>query len=98
MGQVAHIRFEGGALLLPAQDPYDREIVFEEAEFCARRHGGVGVQFGRREMRIRLSAAGADAPCQDCRGPVGLLTFQIDRRVFCGACAKRCMGCPVRPH
>jgi len=31
MGQVAHIRYDGGALLLPAQDPYDRELVFEEA-------------------------------------------------------------------
>ena len=57
MAQVAHIRYEGGALLLPAQDPYEREVVFQEAEFCARRHGSVGVQLGRREVRISLCTA-----------------------------------------
>jgi hypothetical protein len=98
MGQVAHIRYDGGALLLPAQDPYDREIVFEEAEFCARRHGAVGVQFGRREMRIRISAADAIVPCEDCHTPIGLLSFLIDRHLFCSHCAKRCMGCSSQPH
>src|SRR5690606_28898996 len=91
MGQIAHIRYDGGALLLPAQDPYDRELVFEEAESCARRHGSVGVQFGRTEMRINLGAA--DAPCESCRHPVGLLSFVIEHRRFCGHCAKRTMGC-----
>lgn len=55
MDQVAHIRYEGGALLLPAQNPYDREIVFEEAKFCARRYGiasmQLGWQFGTRNRR-----------------------------------------------
>jgi hypothetical protein len=91
MGQIAHIRYDGGALLLPAQDPYDREVVFEEAEFCARRHGTVGVQFGRKEMQISL--ADAHSPCESCRHPVGLLSFRIERRLYCSHCAKRTMGC-----
>lgn len=96
MGQVAHIRYDGGALLLPAQDPYDREVAFEEAEVCARHHGAVGVQFGRKEMRISVSARDAFVACEDCREPIGLLSFSIDRHHFCSHCAKRCMGCP--PH
>jgi hypothetical protein len=91
MGQIAHIRYDGGALLLPAQDPYDRELVFEEAEFCARRHGSVGVRLGRTEIRISL--ADATVPCEDCHHPVGLLAFVIERHRFCAHCAKRCMGC-----
>ncbi len=91
MGQIAHIRYDGGALLLPAQDPYDRELVFEEAESCARRHGSVGVQFGRKQMRINL--ADVDMPCEHCRHPVGLLSFIIEQRRYCGHCAKRAMGC-----
>jgi hypothetical protein len=96
MGQVAHIRYDGGALLLPAQDPYDREVVFEEAEFCARRHGSVGVQLGRKEMRISLSAADARAACAQCRRPVGVTSFVIDRQRVCANCARRWMGCTSR--
>ena len=90
MGQIAHIRYDGGAVLLPAQDPYDRELVFEEAEFCARRHGSVGVQFGRRQMLISL--ADARTPCESCRHPMGLLCFLIERHRYCSHCAKRTMG------
>ena len=93
MGQVAHIRYDGGALLLPAQDPYDREVVFEEAEFCARRHGTVGVQFGRKEMRISIAVDDAFARCEDCREPIGLLSFAIEQHRICVHCAKRYMGC-----
>ena len=92
MAQVAHIRYDGGALLLPAQDPYDREVVFEEAECCARRHGTVGVQLGRKQMRISPSAADTRVPCPQCRQPVGLMSFLIDRRLLCAHCAKRYMG------
>jgi hypothetical protein len=93
MGQVAHIRYDGGALLLPAQDPYDREVVFEEAEFCARRHGSVGVQLGRKEMRVSTSAAHVRMPCHSCRQPVGPMSFLVDRRLLCAHCAKQHMGC-----
>ena len=94
MGQVAHIRYAGGALLLPAQDPYDRQVVFEEAEFCARRHGTVGVQLGRKEIRISRSATDARIACATCRAPVGLTSFLIDRHCVCSHCARRWMGCP----
>jgi len=93
MGQIAHIRYDGGALLLPAQDPYDREVVFEEAEFCARRHGSVGVQFGHKRMWISL--AETRTPCESCRHPMGLLSFVIEQHRYCSHCAKRAMGASV---
>ena len=93
MGQIAHIRYEGGAVLLPAQDPYDREVVFEEAEFCARRHGTVGVQVGVKQMRVSPSIMDARKLCEICRHPMGLLTFLIERRPLCEHCAKEYMGC-----
>lgn len=96
MGQVAHIRYDGGAVLLPAQDPYEREVVFEEAEFCARRHGTVGVQVGQKQMRVSPSAADGRRPCYACRQPMGMLTFLVDRRPYCAHCAKQYLGCV--PH
>jgi len=87
MGQVAHIRYDGGALLLPAQDPYDREVVFQEAEFCAKRHGSAGLQLGRTRMRISI-ADDAAAICAHCHLRLGLLSFLIDRLEVCGSCAR----------
>src|SRR5258706_14713422 len=36
MNGIARISFIGGARLMPARNGYDRELVFDEAEFCAR--------------------------------------------------------------
>lgn len=96
MGLVAHIRYHGGALLLPAQDPYEREVAFEEAEFCARRHGNVGVQLGRKEMRISLSTGEQGIACARCRKPVGVTSFIIERLRVCSSCARRWMGAATR--
>lgn len=93
MSQVAHIRFDGGALMLPAQDPYDREVVFEEAEFCARRHGSVGMQLGRRQILVSAAPAEARKACEVCRHPVGLMSFVVDRRRLCSHCAKERTAC-----
>lgn len=93
MEQVAHIRYEGGGLLLPAQDPYDRELVFEEAECRARRHGAASVQFGRKEMSISIAAPREGVACADCEEPLGLLIFIIDRSRVCQRCAKRQTAC-----
>jgi hypothetical protein len=88
MGQVAHIRYDGGALLLPAHDPYDREVVFQEAEFCAKRHGSAGLELGRTRMRVSI-ADDASAVCAHCHLRLGALTFLIDRLELCGHCARR---------
>lgn len=98
MGQVAHIRYDGGALLLPAQDPYDREVVFEEAEFWARRRGTVGLQLGRKQMRISSSAVDARVACATCHQPVGVTRFLIDRQCVCSQCARRWLGCAPPPR
>jgi hypothetical protein len=92
MQQVAHIRYQGGALLLPAHNPYDREMVFEEAEFCARRYGSVGVQVGRKEMQIRAAAAETLLPCGTCQQPIARMTFVIEGQRICGRCARKLMG------
>ena len=92
MVQVAHIRYDGGALLLPAQEPYDREVVFQEAECCARLHGTAGVQLGRTQMRVSVSDD-VTVACARCRARVGLLSFLIGQLRVCGHCARRSLGC-----
>lgn len=97
MRLTAHITYEGGALLLPAQDPYDRQIAFEEAECCARRHGMVRVQFGSTPMRIRRVHDGVDV-CDTCRQPIATLCFLLDGLRACPRCARQRMHCDVSPQ
>lgn len=88
MTQIATIRYDGGALVIPARDPYERELVFEEADFYARRHGMVGLQLGRNEMRVSRSAAELGLSCGRCGQPLRMVTFQLGERRFCTRCAK----------
>ena len=96
MNGLAKIIFTGGERLMPARNGYDRELVFDEAEFCARRHGSVGVQLGRKEMRISLSAAELIVGCARCRKPVGTTSFVIERVRVCSSCARRWMSAATR--
>jgi hypothetical protein len=88
MFQVAKISFDSGALLLPANDPYDREMVFEQADFYARRHGSVAVQIGRAKLRA-ARAGESGFICARCHALLRAVTFQVGERRFCMPCAKR---------
>jgi hypothetical protein len=91
MFQIAKISFDAGTLLLPANDPYDREVVFEQADFYARRHGAVAVQIGS----ARIRAARSSEPgiiCARCREPLRSVTFQVGESRFCTPCTKHAAG------
>jgi hypothetical protein len=88
MLQTAQIRFNGGALLLPARDPYDREVVFEEAEFYVRRHGSVALQIGRAWLRVARSESESGLPCSHCHRAVGWVGYHRGERRFCSHCIK----------
>jgi hypothetical protein len=89
MLQIAQIRSEHGALLLPAGDPYDRELVFQEAEFRARRHGTVGLRIGSAEMRVACSELHSRVQCAGCLRSVGSVSYVVHGQRLCTNCAKR---------
>lgn len=43
MQGTAHISFDGGGLILPAQTPYERQLVFEHVEASTKRYGHVAL-------------------------------------------------------
>lgn len=89
MMQIAQIRSEHGALLLPAGEPYDRELVFEEAEFRARRDGAVGLRIGSAEVRVARSDRFSSHACNECSCAVGPVSYLVRGRHLCAGCAKR---------
>jgi hypothetical protein len=87
MAGVARILFDGGARLMPAQNRYDRELVFEEAEFFARRHGRATLELDRQAMSIRPATNGEI--CSKCQKTLGSLIFALGDRYLCRRCARR---------
>lgn len=73
---------------LPAENAYDRELVFEEAEFAARRHGAAGLKIGRTEMRVSCSQTQDDISCARCGTSIRLISYFMGRQGFCTLCAK----------
>ena len=92
MSHVATIHFDAGVLRLPASDPYERELVFEQADFLARRHGAVRLQVDGGKIRAAHSPGRAGLRCASCHHPLRTVTFQVGERLFCVQCAKRDAG------
>jgi hypothetical protein len=68
MNSLAHISFVGGGLLLPAQDPYERELLVEHVVACARKNGGVRVTAHGRAWSVRRIPETSTGSCGRCGG------------------------------
>ena len=88
MNGIARITYPGGERLMPARNGYDREVVFDEAEFCARRHGQVRLELNRAAILIRVAPAEAPSICCRCSKPADRLSFALGTRTFCRRCAR----------
>lgn len=89
MNGIARISFTGGARLMPARNGYDRELVFEEAEFCARRHGRVRLELEHSAMTISVADGKALTHCVRCGLPAERLLFAGARGTLCRRCARQ---------
>jgi len=86
---VARISFPGGCLLMPSKNRYDRELVFEQAEFYARRHGAATLELSRRQMLISAADPQAGQTCTLCRDQLNRLAFAVGDRQLCPRCARK---------
>lgn len=86
---VARISFQGGCLLMPSKNRYDRELVFEQAEFYARRHGTATLELSRRQMQISTANPDAGNICFGCNDQLDRLSFAIAGHQLCARCARK---------
>jgi len=89
MNGIARISFSGGERLMPARNGYDRELVFDEAECCARRHGQARLEFNRSAMLISVPITDDIAMCARCGKPADRLIFALADRMYCRRCARQ---------
>jgi hypothetical protein len=95
MKTVAQISFQGGGLVVPARDQYDREVAFEHAEAYARRHGHVRLDLNGDTMLIGLNGTSGHS-CGGCGTTLGLLTYSFGRRRLCARCVRDAAKIKVR--
>lgn len=88
MRGIAKISFHGGALFMPMRTPYDRELLFEQVDLYARRHGSVRVELGHRELTVQNGAAN-EPVCAACQRRLDALTYILGGRNLCALCARR---------
>ena len=89
MNGIARLTFRGGERLMPVRSGYDRELVFEEAEFFARRHGRATLELDRLALQIGVAASGDAATCAKCAQPLASLFFSVGDRHLCRRCARK---------
>lgn len=87
MHGIARLTFSGGQRLMPARNGYDRELVFDEAECCARRHGEVRLELSSDAVLIRLAHAPAGT-CAQCERPIDRVDFTLGARHLCRRCVR----------
>ena len=87
MATVAQISFQGGGLVVPARDQYDREVAFEHAEAYARRHGHVRLELDGDTMLIGLNGTSGHL-CSNCDVVLGLLTYSFGQHHLCARCVR----------
>jgi hypothetical protein len=87
MHSIARIRFGDQALVMPARSAYERELVFEQVELHARRHGAVRLELDRRQMLIS-AVRSEPRPCSECGRHESPPSFRFGHRPLCRRCLR----------
>lgn len=95
MNSVAHLSFAGGGLLLPARDPYERELLVEHIVARAQRNGGVRVALHRRAWCVQLTPDTFTGSCARCRRALQA-TWYATAPGGVPHCLRCAFGLPVR--
>lgn len=88
MHGIARLTFRGGERLMPVRNGYDRELVFEEAECCVRRHGEARLELSSSAVLIRL-AGQPTTPCAQCGRAIDRVDFTLGAQHLCRRCVRR---------
>ena len=88
MNGVADVRFAGGGIVLPAREPYDRELLVEHVAERVRRKGVVCVAVHGRTYSVHRIDDTVTAACTRCRRPLkGSCATTLGDALQCLRCA-----------
>jgi hypothetical protein len=85
--EIARIQMGGGALLLPARTPYEREVVLDHVRHRLRLYGFVHLEMNGRRCKVEPVTAGAALKCTSCDRRIGTLACRLGAQIVCLDCA-----------
>ena len=86
MTGVAKLSIPGGALVMPARSPYEREIVFDNAAFYAGRQGSADLELSSPRLSIRVVRVSHDDRCAICGQTGRQVAFVVGGVKQCRSC------------
>lgn len=89
MKSVARISHRNGGVLLPAETPYDLQLVDEYLIRYARRYGPVRFELSGRQWTVSPHMGQPATECMSCQEPIAALSCSDGRQIVCRSC---CMG------
>lgn len=89
---VAKLSIPGGALVMPARSPYEREIVFDNAAFYAGRQGTADLELSSPRLLIRVVKATPNDRCATCGQPGRQVAFMVGGTLQCRHCVSGKIG------
>ena len=90
MRGMAHLSFDGGGLIVPAQTPYERQLLFEYVEASTKQHGGVRLRLNGQLWTISQKNGGHEV-CAACRRSLDNLVYRSDGQTRCIRCARQAL-------
>jgi hypothetical protein len=88
---IAHLTFAGGGLLIPADTPYDRQLLREHVLSYARHKEQLRLSVKRKVWQVERPTAQRSFTCERCdrRLTIAALSTGADPSIYCVACALR---------
>ena len=86
MTGVAKLSIPGGALVMPARSPYEREIVFDNAALYARRQGTADLELSSPRLSIRVVRVDHEDRCATCGQSGRQVAFVVGGLKQCRSC------------
>ena len=90
--RVATIRAFENAIVLPAADDYDRQLVLQAAQSFARRHGASTLIIGGTQVQLVCGNLPRASLCAGCRQPVMRIAYRLAADLLCAGCMRRSVG------
>jgi len=88
---IAHVQRGSGIFVVPAQSPYDRQMLREHVERLAGRGSTLTLGLHGRQWVITLRSV-AESPCSSCTQPLGRLSCNRG-----GDAGATCFDCALQP-
>jgi hypothetical protein len=84
--RTARIEFPGGKLRVPADTPYEREILFEYVTHAARSCGCAALALDNQDLTVKRGAA--VGYCWSCGKRCSGLIYELSGDEICARCAR----------